>query len=181
MSDAQTPPKMSRRVAKAIREGRNPFPVDTTGHQPKRVVTKRPPNKMALRLQTDPEFKAKFLEAGRKAKLEGRSGRQKGIPYGWRSKDWNALKNHLAPQIDQITDHIWSNYVDIENLTEEAMAKEALRTAVEIMRMPTTKDRLTAAKLILDFTKQKPAEKKDVQINAAEAFLDSILKTTPDS
>ena len=55
-------------------------------------------------------------------------------------------------------------------------AEEALETAVEIMRTPVhNRDRLQAAKLILDFTKVKPVAKSEVTLNNAEAFLSSLL------
>ena len=55
-------------------------------------------------------------------------------------------------------------------------AEEALETAVEIMRTPVhNRDRLQAAKLILDFTKVKPVNKSEVTLNNAEAFLSSLL------
>ena len=59
---------------------------------------------------------------------------------------------------------------------EDPRAEEALETAVEIMRTPVhNRDRLQAAKLILDFTKVKPVAKSEVVIGNAEAFLSSLL------
>ena len=55
-------------------------------------------------------------------------------------------------------------------------AKEALTTAVEIMRAPdATRERLAAARLVLDFTKQKPASKSEMAISQAESFLEGLL------
>lgn len=60
---------------------------------------------------------------------------------------------------------------------EDTYAKEALETAVEIMRMPAeSRSRLAAAKLILEFTKEKPSTKSEVTVAKAEDFLESILK-----
>jgi hypothetical protein len=59
---------------------------------------------------------------------------------------------------------------------EDEYAKEALGTAVEVMRMQgETRERLSAARLILDFTKQKPASKSEVAVAKAEDFLASLL------
>jgi len=59
---------------------------------------------------------------------------------------------------------------------DDEYAVEALKTAVEIMREPcSNRDRLSAAKLVLDFTKTKPAAKSEVTIGKAEAFLESLL------
>lgn len=60
---------------------------------------------------------------------------------------------------------------------EDEYAKEALKTAVEIMREPAqNRDKLTAARMVLDFTKSKPVAKSEVTIGAAEAFLSSLLE-----
>ena len=59
---------------------------------------------------------------------------------------------------------------------EDDYQKEALSTAVEIMRLVgETRERLAAARLVLDFTKSKPASKSDVSISKAEDFLASLL------
>jgi hypothetical protein len=63
-----------------------------------------------------------------------------------------------------------------ENDIDDEYAVEALKTAVEIMREPAqNRDRLTAARMVLDFTKTKPAAKSEVTIGKAEAFLESLL------
>ena len=60
---------------------------------------------------------------------------------------------------------------------EDDYAKEALTTAVEVMRSPdATRDRLAAARLVLDFTKQKPASKSEMAISQAESFLEGLLQ-----
>lgn len=59
---------------------------------------------------------------------------------------------------------------------EDEYQKEALRTAVEVMRIDgQSRERLAAARLVLDFTKSKPATKSDVSIHKAEDFLASLL------
>jgi len=60
---------------------------------------------------------------------------------------------------------------------EDEYQKEALATAVEVMRLVgETRERLAAARLVLDFTKSKPASKSDVSISKAEDFLASLLQ-----
>jgi len=60
---------------------------------------------------------------------------------------------------------------------DDSYAKEALQTAVEIMREPAqNRDKLTAARMVLDFTKSKPTSKSEVTIGKAEAFLSSLLE-----
>ena len=63
-----------------------------------------------------------------------------------------------------------------DNEIDDVYAVEALKAAVEIMREPgQNRDRLTAARMVLDFTKTKPAAKSEVTIGKAEAFLESLL------
>ena len=59
---------------------------------------------------------------------------------------------------------------------EDQYAQDALRTAVEVMQVPgETRERLAAARLVLDFCKSKPASKQEVTIGKAEEFLASLL------
>ena len=63
-----------------------------------------------------------------------------------------------------------------ENGIDDVYAIEALETAVQIMREPSqSRDKLTAARMVLDFTKTKPVAKSEVTIGKAEAFLESLL------
>lgn len=59
---------------------------------------------------------------------------------------------------------------------EDEYQKEALKTAVEVMRIDgQAREKLAAARLVLDFTKSKPATKSDVTISAAEDFLNAVM------
>ena len=60
---------------------------------------------------------------------------------------------------------------------EDEYAKAALETAVEVMRCPgDNRERVAAARLVLDFTKQKPASKSEVALSKAEDFLSSLIE-----
>ena len=60
-------------------------------------------------------------------------------------------------------------------------AKDALQTAVEIMQVPgETRERLAAARLVLDFCASRPAAKSEVTIGKAEEFLASLLTEEDD-
>lgn len=73
---------------------------------------------------------------------------------------------------------IW-NYM-VEKKIFEAdnnVAEEALNTLVEILRLPgAEKDRISAAKSLLEFTQKKPAAFNNVTLNKAETFLEAILE-----
>jgi hypothetical protein len=61
---------------------------------------------------------------------------------------------------------------------ENEYAREAIEAAVETMRMDaiSPKDKLTAARLVLDFTKAKPAAQTELTVKRAEDFLADIAK-----
>jgi hypothetical protein len=63
-------------------------------------------------------------------------------------------------------------------IPENEYAREAIEAAVETMRMEaiSPKDKLTAARLVLDFTKSKPAAQTEVTVKKAEDFLAEIAK-----
>lgn len=71
---------------------------------------------------------------------------------------------------------------------EDARGDEALEFAIEVVRAHdpanrmksahTLKDRLVAARLVLDFVKSKPVQKTSTKIEAAEDFLGAMLSAT---
>lgn len=132
----------------------------------------RPAHKNPLALQhTTPEGRAKLREMLKNRKNKG--GRPLGVPDGH-------SKETIKPIVDKAKEDakravsIMKKEYDIE----DPRAEEALETAVEIMRTPVhNRDRLQAAKLILDFTKVKPVAKSEITVGKAEEFLSSLLDT----
>lgn len=61
-------------------------------------------------------------------------------------------------------------------IPKQEFAKEAIVTAVEIMRRDdiNVKDKLTAAKTVLEWTLAKPATETTVNVKTAESFLEDI-------
>ena len=58
---------------------------------------------------------------------------------------------------------------------DDPRADEALKAALETMRTPANQQtKLAAAKLILEYTKAKPASKSEVTVNKAEEWLAAI-------
>lgn len=64
------------------------------------------------------------------------------------------------------------------DIPENEFAREALIAAVETMRMEAInpKDKLTAARLVLDFTKSKPAAQAELTVRKAEDYLAELAK-----
>lgn len=55
------------------------------------------------------------------------------------------------------------------------MAREALHTALEIMRLPiANKEKLAAANTVLTYTKAKPAQKTELTVSKAEEWLEAV-------
>jgi len=64
---------------------------------------------------------------------------------------------------------------------EDEYAKTALETAVEVMKTPgENRERVAAARLVLDFTKSKPVAKNELSISKAEDFLASLVTDDED-
>jgi hypothetical protein len=98
-------------------------------------------------------------------------GRPKGVPDGHTAETIKPIREQAKKDAKKVV-KIMSEKFNIE----DEYQKEALRTAVEVMRIDgQTRERLAAARLVLDFTKSKPASKSDVSIHKAEDFLASLL------
>ena len=104
------------------------------------------------------------------------AGRPKGVPDGLRKEQADDLRASIKKEAEKVVE-IMSEKFGVE----DEYAKEALGTAVEVMRMQgETRERLSAARLILDFTKQKPVAKSEVAVAKAEDFLASLITEEDD-
>jgi len=120
-------------------------------------------------LMETPEGREKRRQWSTKARIN--PGRPKGVPDGYRKETIEPMRAKAKKDAKRITE-IMSEKFNIE----DEYQKEALQTAVEVMRLVgETRERLAAARLVLDFTKSKPASKSDVAIHKAEDFLASLL------
>ena len=98
-------------------------------------------------------------------------GRTKGVPDGYRKSQIEPIRAEAKKEAKQLV----SIMADKFNI-EDDYAKQALEAAVEIVQVPgETRERLAAARLVLDFTRSKPAAKQEVTIGKAEEFLSSLL------
>jgi hypothetical protein len=98
-------------------------------------------------------------------------GRPRGVPDGYRKHEIEPIREKIQKEAEKVVKIMSEKYG-----VEDDYAKEALKTAVEVMRVPgETRERLAAARLVLDFTKQKPVAKSEVAVAKAEDFLASLL------
>ena len=99
------------------------------------------------------------------------AGRPKGTPDGFTLETITPIRKQAKADAERIVKKMAE-----ENGIDDVYAIEALETAVQIMREPSqSRDKLTAARMVLDFTKTKPVAKSEVTIGKAEAFLESLL------
>ena len=72
-----------------------------------------------------------------------------------------------------------SSVVSRPTTSEETAACEALETALAILRSPMAlRERLTAGRLILAFTRARPAIRQTVSLGTAEAWLSEVATAT---
>ena len=125
-------------------------------------------------LMSTPEGRALRKQWSNKPKKN--AGRPRGTPDGYTAEMIKPIRKQAKADAERIV-----AIMAKENDIDDEYAVEALKTAVEIMREPAqNRDRLTAARMVLDFTKTKPAAKSEVTIGKAEAFLESLLDSDED-
>lgn len=128
-----------------------------------------------------PEMTAKRLEGLRKWREANPHlvGRRHGHPDGIRLKDWLIVKEKAAKTavkaIKIMSDKkIWQADNDV--------AEKAMQAALEILAAPGEhRNKLAAAKTILDFTQSKPVVKNETTLKTAEQFLESLMEGEDES
>lgn len=124
-----------------------------------------------------PEWQAKRKAVQSAAGKKGGAARA-GISRGWTRKTINAYRKDVRKYSKKLLKKMLDKMPPEETafINDNSMAKEALVTAVSVMRdgTITVRDKLAAAKLILDFTKQRPATRADVIVRKAEDILDEL-------
>lgn len=98
-------------------------------------------------------------------------GRPRGVPDGYRKETIEPIRSKVQTEARKVVE-IMAEQFNIE----DEYAKTALETAVEVMKTPgENRERVAAARLVLDFTKSKPSAKSEVSISKAEDFLASLM------
>lgn len=99
------------------------------------------------------------------------TGRPVGVPDGYRKQVIEPIREREKENAKEIVSVMAEKFG-----IEDEYATEALKAAVEILRVPgETRERLAAARLVLDFTKQKPASKNELSVSRAEQFLEALI------
>jgi hypothetical protein len=102
-----------------------------------------------------------------------KSQNRKGIPRGMSTREFEAAKAAQQPIIARIM----KKMADTGQLPDDPMAVEALKEAMTVLRSPITpKEKIAAARLVLDFTKAKPTTKIEHTVRSAEDILDEMAE-----
>lgn len=135
-----------------------------------------PASKRLKELWADPEWRAKHTEINRRIIREraerGTDRHRFGVPDGMRKKEaqrrWAKAERSAKKTMAELKET-----KALDGLDEKA--EEALTSAIAVMRSPSNQTvKLAAARLVLDFTKAKPASKSEITLNKAEAWLKQI-------
>jgi hypothetical protein len=147
-----------------------------TGYRAIRRQNNNSPDYVRQRMAS-PEMTAKRL-AARKAWMAipgNRVGRKPGQPNGVRWKDFLVIKAAAEARAEKVMKIMNEKKIWV---ADNDVAEKAMRTAVEILSQEVghTRDRLTAAKTILEFTQTKPVVKNETTLKSAEDFLAALMK-----
>ena len=157
------------------------------GYNPRKPRAKSPPKKgqgthpqrapkhnyFATLMQTE---EGRALRRKWSTKPKKNAGRPKGVPDGFTREQIEPVRAAIKEEAKRIVNKMSQDY----NI-EDDYAKTALETAVEVMRCPgDNRERVAAARLVLDFTKSKPVSKNELAISKAEDFLAGLLTDDDD-
>lgn len=143
---------------------------------------------ISLNPNPDPVLRAKRLEYNRKMHERFRAIRdlsngeinpyRKGVFDGHNKESAKVYWATAQAEAKQIMKYLKENDMveTPENDKYASMAEEALEAAITVVRTPINQQtKLTAARLVLDFTKSKPASKQEVNVKTAEDWLSNVL------
>lgn len=102
----------------------------------------------------------------------GLPGRRPGSKDGYTATELNKQRAKAKAEAKVIVEYMEKKF----DLPKDEFAKEALTTAVEIMRVDAinAKDKLAAARTVLEWTMAKPVAQSEVTVKRAEDFLTEI-------
>lgn len=141
----------------------DPIPV------PERKPKKAPSGPWARMTPEERKAYSQKLIAARKGNRP--NTRTPGKPLRLTDDQWAAIK----AQAERDATRIMQKMKEADQLPDDPMAVEALRKAVVTLRAAENpKDVAALGRLILDFTKAKPAQKVEATIRTHEDFLDEL-------
>lgn len=144
--------------------------------QPKMSNSRNDPEKNKFkRMQEDPEGRKLWALWTVKKKVSA-NGRPRGSLDGYNKAALQKLKKIAQAEAEVIVEYLIGTGQVSEEINKNAYAKEALEAAVEVMRLDALapKDKLAAARTVMEWTMPKPVAQSEVTVKSAESFLDQI-------
>lgn len=141
---------------------------------PKKATRKHPDRITNLVKNMTPEERSEHMRqlVYKRRDKQGHWGRIAGVPRDWTKEEAEVYLAGKKPEVKRIISIMSKHGM----LPEDEMAKEALTTAVSVMHTATQFDtKLRAARLILDFSKARPAAKHELTVTRAEQFLADLV------
>lgn len=146
-------------------------------HKPKRVKqvkygTKDPEKNLFVRMQLTEEGRA-LWKLWTDKRFGSNMGRPRGSTQGYTKVEREKVKKKAKEEAKIIVEHLIEKGYEVP---KNEFAAEAIKTAVEIMRREdmNPKDKLAAARTVLEWTMAKPAQETTVNVKKAEDFLRDI-------
>lgn len=128
--------------------------------------------------QFDPACRERLIAHNNRIRPLGSKARQ-GLPYGWTRQDWECRRAYQMNRATELVEKM--KKLDLISPpegsdTDVTRAEEALVYAVSVVREENipVKDRLAAARTVLEWTKSKPVAKSAVTVSAAEDWLAAV-------
>lgn len=147
-------------------------PRKTRKRYPNRAVRDRDRNP-SVRLQESPEGRALWKLWTSKA-VDSKRGRQLGHIDGFSLKELRKLRSRAGTEAKAIV----ARMVEQQMIPKGVYAAEALETVIAVLRSPIpSRDKLTAARMLLDWTMAKPAGTEALTIQTAEDLLDAVASS----
>lgn len=138
------------------------------------IFKKKDPNNLFYRMQQTEEGRRLWALWTSKRFIPGQTaGRPHGAYNGYLRSQRNAHKAKAKAEAKEIVALMEKQGYEVP---KKEFARESIETAVEIMRMTeiSPKDKLAAARTVLEWTMAKPVAQSEVSIKKAEDFLSLV-------
>lgn len=144
--------------------------------EPNQNMARNEPEKNRFkRMQEDPEGRRLWALWTVKKKVST-VGRPRGSLDGYNKTALQKLKKIAQAEAEVIVEYLIGTGQVSEEINKNVYAREALEAAVEVMRLDALapKDKLMAARAVLEWTMPKPVAQSELTVKTAESFLDQI-------
>jgi len=150
-----------------------------------RTPVRRQMSEALRRANQSPEHKARFRATIERLRAEGRYPSPKGVRQGYAGRTGRKLWQRINDAAKAETQKIMDELIKEGKVDKDAAGNAALEFAIQVIRATDpekankpaygVRERLQAAKLLAEFTLQKPTAKTETHLTSAEDFLAGVL------